>query len=280
MNIANWKNKITVNAAPAAAPAAAFFSGPTAQGLLDAAARFTAQGNADKAATCRDIGIKVQRYGFASDKQREFAAKLIAWSQPTALRPDIAPLVADLNDVAQAYKARGDMRSYDTCCDLAAKLARFGSFASDKQESFARSLIAKVAPAAAAPADTQPARTYARFDNQFPASKLFDVMQNHSTLHVGDLKISRKNQETWSWVIWQDVCVGKLADGVATLWFSKVKSDKSALIVLINEIESDPLAAAQKYGKLSGRCCSCGRDLTDPESIERGIGPICAEKFA
>lgn len=27
-----------------------------------------------------------------------------------------------------------------------------------------------------------------------------------------------------------------------------------------------------------GRCSRCGRPLTDPESIERGLGPICAER--
>jgi len=30
----------------------------------------------------------------------------------------------------------------------------------------------------------------------------------------------------------------------------------------------------------SGNCCRCGRKLTVPESIETGIGPICAEKMA
>lgn len=28
----------------------------------------------------------------------------------------------------------------------------------------------------------------------------------------------------------------------------------------------------------AGRCCSCNRMLTDPASIERGIGPECAKK--
>lgn len=36
---------------------------------------------------------------------------------------------------------------------------------------------------------------------------------------------------------------------------------------------------AQAIGKLWGFCCICGRMLTNPESIENGIGPICAEKF-
>lgn len=42
---------------------------------------------------------------------------------------------------------------------------------------------------------------------------------------------------------------------------------------------SDPLTAAIKYGKVSGSCSCCGRALTVKESIERGIGPICADKF-
>ena len=42
---------------------------------------------------------------------------------------------------------------------------------------------------------------------------------------------------------------------------------------------SDPLNAAIKYGKVSGSCSCCGKELTVKESIERGIGPICARKF-
>ncbi len=42
---------------------------------------------------------------------------------------------------------------------------------------------------------------------------------------------------------------------------------------------SDPLTAAIKYGKISGSCSCCGRELTKADSIERGIGPICADKF-
>ncbi len=42
---------------------------------------------------------------------------------------------------------------------------------------------------------------------------------------------------------------------------------------------SDPLNAAIRYGKVSGECSCCGRELTRKDSIERGIGPICAEKF-
>ena len=44
-------------------------------------------------------------------------------------------------------------------------------------------------------------------------------------------------------------------------------------------IASDPLSAAVAYGRETGCCSICARTLTDPVSVERGIGPICAEKF-
>lgn len=36
---------------------------------------------------------------------------------------------------------------------------------------------------------------------------------------------------------------------------------------------------AKEFGALYGTCCVCGRTLTNEESIEAGIGPICAGKF-
>lgn len=44
-------------------------------------------------------------------------------------------------------------------------------------------------------------------------------------------------------------------------------------------IAADPLGKAIEHGKLTGRCAICNRKLTDEDSTDRGIGPICAEKF-
>lgn len=42
-----------------------------------------------------------------------------------------------------------------------------------------------------------------------------------------------------------------------------------------------PVDAAQaaEFGKMFGACFVCGRTLTDPKSVEAGIGPVCAGKF-
>jgi hypothetical protein len=49
-----------------------------------------------------------------------------------------------------------------------------------------------------------------------------------------------------------------------------------ALKVLLDCI--DPRDLGKAYARMSGNCYVCGRTLTTPESIEAGIGPICAGK--
>lgn len=48
---------------------------------------------------------------------------------------------------------------------------------------------------------------------------------------------------------------------------------------ILDKIEKDgPEAASKRYGKELGRCGVCKRTLTNNDSIERGIGPVCAAK--
>jgi hypothetical protein len=44
-------------------------------------------------------------------------------------------------------------------------------------------------------------------------------------------------------------------------------------------VATDPKQAAIAYGKRFGSCAVCARELTDGDSIDRGIGPVCAEKY-
>jgi hypothetical protein len=41
----------------------------------------------------------------------------------------------------------------------------------------------------------------------------------------------------------------------------------------------NPMEWMKNYGKETGFCCVCGRQLTNEVSVELGIGPICAQKF-
>jgi len=44
-------------------------------------------------------------------------------------------------------------------------------------------------------------------------------------------------------------------------------------------IAANPMEAAVRYGRQTGRCSCCGRELTNKVSIDAGIGPICAQKW-
>lgn len=44
-------------------------------------------------------------------------------------------------------------------------------------------------------------------------------------------------------------------------------------------ILADPAAASMAYGRLVGRCGICNRHLEDEQSVERGIGPVCAQRM-
>lgn len=39
------------------------------------------------------------------------------------------------------------------------------------------------------------------------------------------------------------------------------------------------IEAAREFGALYGTCCQCGAVLTNEDSIEAGIGPVCASKI-
>ena len=61
--------------------------------------------------------------------------------------------------------------------------------------------------------------------------------------------------------------------------FLKVRSCTNEQESQVVAVCKDPKAAAIAYGKRFGSCAVCGRTLTDGESIDRGIGPVCADKY-
>jgi len=81
-----------------------------------------------------------------------------------------------------------------------------------------------------------------------------------------------------------DGVIGRLdiADAKLVLFPGKIRNARLDLDQVREDaglIEADPLAAAKEDGLLTGRCSCCGRELTDPTSIEIGIGPICLAKM-
>lgn len=51
------------------------------------------------------------------------------------------------------------------------------------------------------------------------------------------------------------------------------------IVEALLEIAANPADVLRVKGKQTGKCCCCGRELTDPESVANGIGPICATNW-
>jgi len=51
------------------------------------------------------------------------------------------------------------------------------------------------------------------------------------------------------------------------------------LIEFIVELSNDPFGFAADEGKKKGICCFCKRELTNGESVQRGYGPVCADRY-
>ena len=62
--------------------------------------------------------------------------------------------------------------------------------------------------------------------------------------------------------------------------FRNVRNCPAEVTEFLMELEGDEIVAlAIAYGKNTGRCACCGRELTNEESIDLGIGPICRAKW-
>jgi hypothetical protein len=73
----------------------------------------------------------------------------------------------------------------------------------------------------------------------------------------------------------EDDYFGKVIGGE----FHKVRTAPESVTTALQALASDPLSSAVAYGRTTGTCACCGRELTKKESIDRGIGPICAENW-
>lgn len=51
------------------------------------------------------------------------------------------------------------------------------------------------------------------------------------------------------------------------------------VIKALGELDADPMATALEYGRKTGECCVCGRELTNGVSVAEGIGPICSGRL-
>ena len=114
--------------------------------------------------------------------------------------------------------------------------------------------------------------------------KLFDNAQANGLkkpiLRIGELKLSLAPMHGRNagciYVKDNGEYAGKLTQ--EGKWYG-IRGAREAIQGELIELASNPLEQAVAYGRRTGSCSCCGRTLTKTESIEKGIGPICAEKW-
>ena len=87
---------------------------------------------------------------------------------------------------------------------------------------------------------------------------------NHGAIYVATAP-KRDSEE-------ESVYLGKVEKGKFFARREATPEHKATL----EKIAANPSQYARDYGKFTGTCCLCGAELTDPNSIAAGIGPICA----
>lgn len=183
------------------------------------------------------------------------------------------PSTDDLLDAVNRLANRTDgfgVSMRDAAADLAAKLRRFGSYASAKQADFARRIVDEYSR----PRTDRPSEPAA--PTQRPNT--WKTVQGFARITIGEVSFRKQNAEPVWWIKFAGVLVGRLAGGAAIGFGAKIRAaglDAAKIKEALDVIEADPVEALKAHGIATGSCGCCGRELTDPESIQRGIGPIC-----
>ena len=122
--------------------------------------------------------------------------------------------------------------------------------------------------------DIHNGREYVTKKVQFPKVRVGDLVfskasessKNAGGIYVFEYRFTNKSEKVY---------IGKVLGS----YYLPYNSHPAETISLIQEVCKSPLESAIAYGRRTGNCAVCSRDLTRHDSIDRGIGPICAERL-
>jgi hypothetical protein len=83
----------------------------------------------------------------------------------------------------------------------------------------------------------------------------------------------------WEGIVFVKAASGEKLGAIKAGQFKRRFECTDAQTAAVIDACQDPAQAAVAFGKAWGICTVCGRTLTDDQSIARGIGPICADKY-
>lgn len=170
----------------------------------------------------------------------------------------------------------------DFARDILGNIER-GLYVSDKALAAVASMIVKIEATRAAKAAAAAANT--KEVNLNRIREMFDVAVSNGAkkpvYRAEGLKISlapatgRNAGALYVVVIEDDAYQGKI-EGTA---YKAVREAAAGTYDALLRIAADPMKAAVDFGRATGNCSCCGKELTNALSIELGIGPICRTKW-
>jgi hypothetical protein len=209
-------------------------------------------------------------------------------------------IIQQLTEAATTFLAHRRPDKAEVCRDIAAKLRRYGRWASERQQQYGQALIAQARALAAGTSATAAARgeeqrasapevgeaALRRINELFAAAlraglrrpkiRLRTAARRRIVLTPGRegavyVKAERFGHLTYIGTITPQ---GEFRRGSRFL-----SSLHDEVLSLVRAFGTDPLREATAYGRATGSCCFCGRTLTDSRSVAMGYGPICAGHY-
>jgi hypothetical protein len=237
-----------------------------------------------------------------SERNREFANSLLAgfakWGSLTErqeaaalrmLNPEPAPVPSSKAppspDAATAAALRANLaamsvRDREFATSLLAGFDRFGSF-TERQRPYAVKLAAQAQTVAAAP--TVAAATMTALMKHFQTAQSNGLKNPAVTIAVtglGEVNLSLAGRESrnpgYLYVKVGETYAGKVAPDGA---WNSTREAPAGLAAALSDLGDNLAERASAFGRETGTCCFCSRELTDPDSVSVGYGPVCATRY-
>lgn len=200
---------------------------------------------------------------------RDFAAQARAalnfddnrWESFKAVQPTIAAWIE-----AKAY-------SFDFAANLYGAVLRYGDLTANQYDAVERCIARDRERTTAGREQVDASRIKASFD----AAVASGLRRPRITINGFQLSLAPATGKNPGAIYVKDagIYVGKIVDGV----FTPGRDFASYRLSALQAVCADPAAAARAHGLQTGECSCCGRLLTDPVSVAKGIGPICEGRF-
>jgi hypothetical protein len=214
--------------------------------------------------------------------QNRFYQKHASPARPANADHAVVQAWKDAHPTEWAWIEEKSRRGFDFACSLNAGLHRYGSL-TERQVAAIHNCIRKDAERTHAIRKIEasaPSCSVTALETAFAKAK--DAGIKYPKLRFADFAFSpagvrsRNPGAVYVKSRHDGTYYGKVHEGRFVRSYRECDEETEQAIL---KVCADPHTAAIAYGKQFGVCCCCGRELTDPKSVAKGIGPVCEKSY-